>query len=199
MRFPAPKNQKEVTGLTDQHRTSRPTATLQLEKNGFDETYSPEDFKTVFRHHPAGVAVVAMSTPEGPFGFTATSVSSVSADPGVLVFSVSAGSSARSVLEDVSSVAVNFLAEDQQQVAEAFARRGVDRFAEVGWQSLPTGEPKLDGVAAWMRGEIDQRIAVGDSLLVTVLVSQSHHRGDARPLVYVDRTYFSLGERTQTS
>lgn len=185
--------------MTDQHPTNRSTGTLQVDKLGSDAIYSPEDFKTVFRNHPAGLAVVAMSTPEGPFGFTATSVSSVSADPGVLVFSVSAGSSARSVLERVDSVAINFLADDQQAVAEAFARRGIDRFAQVEWQALPTGEPVLDGAAGWMCGTIDQRIPVGDSLLVTVLVSHSHHRAGARPLVYVDRTYHQIRELTRTS
>ncbi len=174
--------------MTAQHHTD-----LLLERASSDAGISPDDFKAVFRHHPAGVAVVTMA---GPFGFTATSVASVSADPAVLVFSVTAGSSARSVIEQVGSVAINFLAHDQREVAETFARRGIDRFAGVDWNPLPTGEPVLRGTAAWIRGEIDQRIPVGDSMLVTVRATLSERRDGAEPLVYVDRTYHRLSDDT---
>jgi flavin reductase (DIM6/NTAB) family NADH-FMN oxidoreductase RutF len=157
---------------------------------------TPDDFKSVFRNHPAGVAVVTLRGPHGPVGFTATSVTSVSAAPPVLAFSLAAASSARPALEQAGSVVVNFLAEDQRDVAATFARRGVDRFAEVAWHSLPTGEPVLRGVTAWVRGEIDERIPVGDSLLVTVRAGLAERHDGARPLVYLDRTYHRLGEHS---
>jgi flavin reductase (DIM6/NTAB) family NADH-FMN oxidoreductase RutF len=150
----------------------------------------------VFRNHPAGVAVVTLRGPLGPVGFTATSVSSVSEAPPVLVFSLAASSSSRPALEQASSVVVNFLADDQQDVAEMFARRGVDRFANVPWKSLPTREPSLHGVTAWVYGEIDERVPVGDSLLVTVRAVHAERRRGSRPLVYLDRTYLRLGEHS---
>ena len=157
---------------------------------------TPDDFKAVFRNHPAGVAVVTLRGPHGPVGFTATSVTSVSAAPPVLAFSLAAASSSRPALERAGSVVVNFLAEDQRDVAATFARRGADRFAQVAWHSLPSGEPVLRGVTAWVRGEIEQRIPVGDSLLVTVGAGLSERHDGARPLVYVDRTYHRLGDHS---
>ncbi len=49
---------------------------------------SAEEYKAVFRRHPAGVAVVTLVDPvtRELVGFTATSVISVSADPPVLAF-----------------------------------------------------------------------------------------------------------------
>ncbi|MFF3601755.1 flavin reductase, partial [Kitasatospora indigofera] len=47
-----------------------------------------DQFKAAFRRHPAGVAVITAEGPDGPVGLTASSVSSVSAEPPVLVFSV---------------------------------------------------------------------------------------------------------------
>ena len=37
---------------------------------------SAEDFKTVFRGHPGGVAVITADSPDGPVALTATSVAS---------------------------------------------------------------------------------------------------------------------------
>lgn len=158
-----------------------------------ESNLDPEDFKAVFRNHPGGVAVITMAGPEGPMGFTATSVSSVSADPAILVFSVAGGTSARKVIEMVDSVAIIFLADDQREIADTFAQRGIDRFSQVEWHALPTGEPIIDGSAAWIRGPIDQRMPVGDSLLVTVRASQAERRDGSHPLLYVDRTYHQLG------
>ncbi|MEE6281264.1 flavin reductase family protein [Georgenia sunbinii] len=152
-----------------------------------------EEFKAVFRHHPAGVAVITLRTPTGPVGLTATSVISVSADPPLLAFSLASTSSSRPALEAAQSLVVNFLAADQSDVAARFARRGVDRFEGVDWCPLPTGEPVLRGTTAWVRGRIAHRFPVGDSLLITVHADLAHRADDPEPLVYVDRTYHRLG------
>jgi flavin reductase (DIM6/NTAB) family NADH-FMN oxidoreductase RutF len=185
--------------MTRQHNPTGQDATLLPNGTEPETRCSPEDFKAVFRTHPAGVAVVTLPGPDGPVGFTVTSVSSVSADPAVLVFSLTAGSSSRRAIERARSVTVNFLAEDQREIAETFARRGIDRFAQVQWETLPTGEPALHGAAAWVRGEVDHLIPVGDSLLITVRATLSRHREGSRPLVYVDGTYHRLGDHTRTS
>lgn len=157
---------------------------------------SAEEFKAVFRHHPGGVAVVTLATPDGPLGFTATSVISVSAAPPILAFSLASTSSALPVMESAESVVVNFLTDDQGTVATQFARRGVDRFAGVEWCPLPTGEPVLAGTTGWIRGGIRDRFAVGDSMLVTVHADLTHRADDPRPLVHVNRTYHRLGGDT---
>lgn len=170
---------------------------LQSTEPWTGDAATPDDFKAVFRDHPSGVAVITMAGPDGPAGLTVTSVASVSAAPPLLVFSLAAGSSSRPAVEHATSVVVNFLAEDQRETADVFARRGVDRFAQVAWDPLPTGEPVLDGVAAWILGRIDQRIPVGDSLLITVRADRFHRREAAPRLLYVDRTYHRIGDLTR--
>lgn len=156
-----------------------------------------EEFKAVFRHHPGGVAVVTLRTPQGPVGLTATSVISVSAAPPLLAFSLAATSSSRPALEAAEHVVVNFLAADQADVATQFARRGIDRFEGVQWCPLPTGEPVLHGTTAWVRGRVEQRFPVGDSLLMTVRAELTHRVADPSPLVYVDRRYHRLGDTSR--
>ncbi|HEX5331852.1 MAG TPA: flavin reductase family protein [Cellulomonas sp.] len=48
------------------------------------------------------------------------------------------------------TVAVSFLADDQDDVSARFATRGTDRFAAGGWSLLDTGEPVIDGAVAWV-------------------------------------------------
>lgn len=153
-----------------------------------------DTLKAIFRRHPAGVAVVALSDGERPVGFTATSVISVSAEPPLLAFSVAATSSAWPMLAEASTLTVNFLGAEQVDVSARFATRGVDRFAGVGWHRLPTGEPVLDDVPAWVRGEVVQRVPAGSSFLVLVRVLESAQGEPVAPLVYHDRAYHQLGE-----
>jgi flavin reductase (DIM6/NTAB) family NADH-FMN oxidoreductase RutF len=157
---------------------------------------SPTAFKSVFRHHPAGVAVITFTHGGTPYGFTATSVISVSANPPVLTFSIDSSSSSWPALAEAETLVVNFLAAAQVEVSARFATRGIDRFAEGGWSLLPTGEPVLDGSPSWIRGRIVQRTAIGRSFLVSVLALEALESGHASPLVYHDRTYHTVGDHT---
>jgi len=157
---------------------------------------SPDDFKAVFRRHPAGVAVVTFTHGGALYGFTATSVISVSADPPVLTFSIDSTSSSWPALAEADTLVINFLAAAQVDVSARFATRGIDRFAEGDWSLLATGEPVLDGNQAWVRGRVVQRTAIGRSFLVSVLALEAHQAGVTEPLVYHDRTYHAVGDHT---
>src|SRR5476649_1152694 len=90
-----------------------------------------EEFKAAFRHHAAGVAVITADAGDGPVGLTATSVFSVSAEPPLLVFSISNVSSSAPTLLDAESVVVHLLGADQLHIAKLCATSGVDRFADL--------------------------------------------------------------------
>ena len=157
---------------------------------------SSEAFRSVFRRHPAGVAVVTLGDGDRPVGFTATSVISVSAEPPLLAFSVAGTSSSWPALERADTLAINFLGADQVDVSARFATSGVDRFAGVGWAWLPTGEPVLADVPAWVRGQVIQRTPVGASFLVVVQALDAHQGGSVPPLVYHDRAYHQVDSRS---
>lgn len=154
-------------------------------------------FKDVFRRHPAGVAVVTLLGDDGPVGFTATSVISVSAAPPLLAFSLASTSSSWAALSRARTLAISFLADGQDHVSARFATSGIDRFADGGWTALPTGEPVVDGAVSWVRGRVVQRTPVGDSYLVSVRALAHGRTADERtPLVYHDRTYHRIGAHT---
>lgn len=152
-----------------------------------------EEYKSVFRRHPAGVAVIAMTHAGRPAGFTATSVISVSAEPPLLAFSLAATSSCAPAVAAADTLTVSLLASHQDDVSARFATSGVDRFAAGGWSTLPTGEPVIDGAHAWIRARVLERTPVGGSFLISLLALQAEVHPDATPLVFLDRTYHRLG------
>ena len=165
------------------------------------ESLSPDHFKSIFRHHPAGVAVVTLRHRDRLIGFTATSVISVSAEPPLLAFSVAGGSSSWLPLTETETVVVNFLSAEQVDLSVRFATRGIDRFVSGGWSLLASGEPVLDDTPRWLRAEIIQRTPVGSSHLVCLraIGSSAEHApatstdSHVPPLVYHDRVYHQLG------
>lgn len=155
-------------------------------------TAHPDLLRSVFRRHAAGVAVITAAGSR-PAGFTATSLTSVAAEPPLISFGVSTHSSSWSVIEETEYVGAHVLGEHQQDLAETFARRGADRFAEpTRWSHGPHGVPLLDGVLAWLVCRIAARIPAGDHHLVIGEVVAGNAAGEGRPLLYHQGRYNAL-------
>ena len=160
---------------------------------------SPAEFKLAFRNHPAGVAVITADAGDGPVGLTATSVFSVSAEPPLLVFSISGQSSSAPTLNKADTVVVHLLGANQLDVAKLFATSGVDRFADSSiWSRLVTGEPYLPGAPVWIRGRIINRMEAGGSTVIAVHALQAHVSStEEPPLVYHNRTWHHVGDHSR--
>ncbi|ROS75440.1 flavin reductase family protein [Cellulomonas sp. PhB143] len=153
---------------------------------------APDRFRDVFRGHPAGVAVVTTRVGGQVAGFTATSVISVSAEPPLVAFSLARGSSSWPLVARASTVAISLLAEGQEEISTRFATSGIDRFAAGGWRPLASGEPVIDGAAAWLHADVVDRVAAGSSRLVVVRVVGCESWPGRAPLVFHDRGYRRL-------
>jgi len=151
---------------------------------GTPQLSSPDLLRSVFRQHAAGVAVI---TAQGatPVGFTATSLSSVSAEPPMLSFGIGTGASSWPVIAEAEHVGIHILGEHQQDLAATFARSGADRFgAPTRWYEGPEGVPVLDGVLAWLVCRIVARVPAGDHRIVLAEVLLGDPSGGGRPLLY---------------
>ncbi|WP_375388802.1 flavin reductase family protein [uncultured Amnibacterium sp.] len=160
-----------------------------------------EEFKLAFRNHAAGVAVITADAGDGPVGLTATSVFSVSAEPPLLIFSLSSSSSSAPTIRAADTVIVHLLGADQIALARLCATSGIDRFADrTIWDRLITGEPYFPSAHAWIRGRVVNRMEAGASTVVAVHALQAKlpvDAGDAPPLVYHNRAYHSLGDHSR--
>ncbi|MDC0766947.1 flavin reductase family protein [Streptomyces sp. HD] len=152
---------------------------------GTTQQASPELLRSVFRRHAAGVAVITARGEAGPVGFTATSLTSVSAEPPILSFGIGTGASSWPAIAGTDHVGVHILGEHQQELAATFARSGADRFgAPTVWREGPEGVPVLDDVLAWMVCRIVARVPAGDHRIVLGEVVLGDPSGPGRPLLY---------------
>lgn len=163
-----------------------------------------DSFKRLFRGHPGGVAVITADDGTGPVALTATSVASVSADPPLLVFSISAISSAAPTITAADTVVVHLLDADDIALAKLGAEKGADRFADRdSWSRLITGEPVFHGARAWVRCAVINRMDAGGSTVIAAHALQSSVNRDVAPgetgnaLVFHNRTWHRLGDESR--
>ncbi|HET9380247.1 MAG TPA: flavin reductase family protein [Streptomyces sp.] len=145
----------------------------------------------------AGVSVVTARGEDGPVGMTVSAVTSVSARPPLLLACLREGSRTLAAIREHGVFGVHLLREEQHELAARFASPAVTaagRFAGTEPAEV-LGVPVLPGVLAWsvclledVRGYGDHQVVVGRLAAV--------HVGGGRPLLWHDRTFRSLGERT---
>ncbi|MFC4031470.1 flavin reductase family protein [Streptomyces polygonati] len=161
----------------------------QAGEPGFD----PALFRSVFRRHAAGVAVITAMSATGPVGFTATSLTSVAAEPPLLSFGISVGSSCWPTVADASYVGVHILGEHQEALAAVFARSGADRFGpHTVWSPGPFGVPLLDSVSAWLVCRTEAMVPAGDHRLVIARAVAGDPNGPGGPLLYHEGGFHRL-------
>lgn len=153
----------------------------------------PGLLRAAFRRHAASVAVITARGHDRPVGFTATSLTSVAAEPPLVSFGIGVSSSSWPVLSEAEYVGVHLLGEHQRELADTFARSGADRFAPpTRWRTGPQGVPLLDGVNAWLLCRTVARVPAGDHRLVLAEVAGGEVCAGDRPLLYHQGRFSAL-------
>ena len=166
------------------------TATPDL---GTPQLATPDLLRSTFRRHAAGVAVITARGAAGPVGFTATSLTSVSAEPPMLSFGIGTGASSWPAVSEADHVGVHILGEHQRDLAATFARSGADRFgAPTAWREGPEGVPVLDDVLAWLVCRVVGRVPAGAHRIVRAEVVLGDPTGSGRPRLYPPGRFTAL-------
>jgi flavin reductase (DIM6/NTAB) family NADH-FMN oxidoreductase RutF len=140
--------------------------------------------RDVLGHFASGVTVVTAVTDDGPIGFTCQSFSSLSLEPPLVVFAPSRTSRTWPRLREIGRFCINVLAEGQDDVSQNFARSAADKFAGVRWTPSAHGSPVLDGVVAWIDGELTAEYDGGDHTLAVARVLDLGAEPGRRPLLF---------------
>lgn len=154
-----------------------------------------DGFRAAFRRLASGVCVVTLRRRGHLHGFTATSVTSVSAEPPMLLFCLSTASDSFPSLSRGTMIGVSMLSSRQRTVADRFA----GKVPPGGYGDIETvvqeGEaPVLRGAIAQLSGKICQLIPVHNHVVVVCEVHAAQAAEEGRPLIYSDRTYQELAE-----
>ena len=133
-------------------------------------------------------------TTTGPAGLTASAICSLSLDPLLMIVCLDNGSRTLERVKASGRLAVNVLARDQQELAARFATKAGDaeKFDGVAWHEAE-GVPVLDGVVAWLAGEVVEWVAGGDHQIAITTVTAAESPG-GEPLVHWRGGYRGLTE-----
>lgn len=154
--------------------------------------HDPRDtrhLRDAFGAFATGVTVVTAAAADGTrVGLTANSLTSVSLDPPLLLFCPARTASALPTLQATRRFVVNVLAGTQAHVADRFARRGVDRFAEASWTDVD-GLPLLDGALASFVCRLEAEHDGGDHVVIVGHIEAMRCSGGHDPLLYFRGAY----------
>jgi len=143
------------------------------------ETTGGAALREIMRHYPTGVTVIsALVRGAGPVGLTATSFTSVSLDPPLILACIDVDASSHDRLIGADGFAVNILSSAQVDVAARFSTQpGETRFEGVDWYEGPFGSPVLREAVAWMECGVEQVHAAGDHSILVGRVRKTSLRG----------------------
>ncbi|MCZ8294646.1 MAG: flavin reductase family protein [Hylemonella sp.] len=148
-------------------------------------SFTQAEFRAALGMFATGVTIVTARAANGKLvGLTANSFNSVSLNPPLVLWSLAHAAASMAAFSAGSHYAINVLAADQQALAQRFATKGVDRWADVAWTEGVAGAPLLEGAAATFECFNRSRYDEGDHVIFVGEVERCTHRADASPLLF---------------
>lgn len=155
-----------------------------------------EAFVGAMRVQAAAVNVVTSDGPGGRVGVTVSAMSSVSAEPPLILACVNRRSPCVATIRQNGVFCINALSAEQSHLADSFAGRpsnGVPfDFEAARWAVLETGAPSLIDAVANLDCVIHEIVEAGSHTIFIGRVVGAQHR-NVKPLIYCDRTYGAPG------
>lgn len=159
---------------------------------------SKEAFLDGMSRLAAAVNIITTDGPQGRAGFTASAVCSVTDSPPTLLVCLNRGSSVYDIFRRNKAICVNTLGPSSEELSRIFGGKTpmADRFNAANWTTGPSGAPMLSGAAVSFDCHVSQISNVGthDIFFCEVLAVECHV--DPASLVYLDRAYHVVGNRT---
>lgn len=155
-----------------------------------------DTYVTAMRRVASSVSVVTTEGAAGRFGVTVSAMTSVCADPPMLLVCINRQSPAANAVLANGAFTINVLAADQVEVAATFSGRPlrgapydfkVAHWADVG-RDLAPAPPRLIGSAAAFVCTLLEAHEGGTHSIFIGSVAEAFH-GEGEPLVYGNRLY----------
>jgi len=162
-----------------------------LDAPDLDEpSVDPNTCRELYSQLTAGVCVITVAGDETPMGMTASTVTSVSLAPPLLLACLQVGSRTLSWVEQRQSFGVQLLDANQQSLASALAGRGNSSTMDIGYREV-LGVPVLPVCMAWSVCQLESARRYGDHVVIVGRVVAAHVTGGS-PLVWHDREFAEL-------
>ena len=151
--------------------------------------FDSKDFRRALGNFATGVTIVTACTPDSTkVGVTASSFSSLSMDPPLILWSSIKASPSSSLFEVATHFAVNILASDQMDMSNHFARQQEDKFDGIKWEAGIGGAPIFPDCAGRFQCESYDKLDGGDHWIFVGRVLSFDDYGRA-PLCFHQGSY----------
>jgi flavin reductase (DIM6/NTAB) family NADH-FMN oxidoreductase RutF len=160
---------------------------------------SSRDLQQAFRNAmasvPAGVVVVSARLPTGGYrGLTASSFTSVSLEPPLVLVCLDRFAATRDAVAESGAFNVSALSRSQEFAADRFAGRAP--LVDPAWREVPhrlgaNGIPIVEGCVAWFECSLEWLQEAGDHEVAIGRVLAAG-RGPGEPLLAWDRSFWGL-------
>ena len=160
--------------------------------SGSEREDSMKSFTNAMRRAVSSVSIVTTDGAHGRCGLTVSSMTSVSADPPMLLICINRNSVAHDAIVANRRFAINVLAAHHQDVASVFAGSTTlgpaYDFESGAWSVTASGLPQLIDPAAIFECELESSTEAGTHSIFLGRVTHSQGR-DFAPLAYSNREY----------
>ena len=175
----------------------------ELEKSGGNcyngQVLGPDDFRCAMSHFATGVTIItAWDADHRPTGLTASSFTSVSLHPPLILVCVSQKAQSYPAIKAAGRFAVNILCTGQEAVSRRFATApsasGEEKFAGLEYRPGAGGLPVLDDALAALECTVVHAYPGGDHTIFVAQVDAADCRDQAglEPLLYFRGKYSRL-------
>lgn len=156
------------------------------------EAVSNEEFRRACGRFATGVAVASVLDENGgTHGLTVSSFTSVSLNPPLVLICLGHDVTVIDPFRRAAHFGINILREQDRELSQHFATKGLDKFDGVVWRPGRTGVPLIQCALATLECERHQRFSSGDhDILVGRVVATRVE--DGAPLVYYASRYRRL-------
>ncbi len=154
-----------------------------------------QSFKETMARWASGVTIVTVRSGGTIHGMTASSFTSVSGDPPLVLVCILKSSRTHDYLQHTTRFAVNVLSEEQRALAEHFAgRRTSDdvRTQSLTWQTGACGCALVPDALAHVECAVEATYEAGTHAIVVARVEATSVDHTRRPLLYWDREFRQL-------
>ncbi|WP_371618384.1 flavin reductase family protein [Streptomyces sp. NBC_00454] len=154
-----------------------------------------QDFRHLMKMWPSGVSVVTTQVDGAPYGFTASSFTSVSMHPPMISVCLDRSARCAPAFAEADWISVNVLGSHQDGLAGRFASKLDDKFNGLTVVEGAGGAPAFPDSLGVIECRLDRVIPAGDHLILLANVHRATHLGASEPLAYYRSAFAEVSPR----
>ena len=140
--------------------------------------------RDAFGCFPTGVTAICAMIDGKPAGMAASSFTSVSLDPALVLVCIQNSSATWKRLRNAPRIGVSVLGEGHDRACSQLAAKSGDRFERLDWTTTDGGAVLLEGAAVSFGCSVVEEIAAGDHQLVLLRIEELNFQPAVNPLIF---------------